>query len=294
MATRGTNATTHTQRRRDVHRRQTWWDVGSQPEASTTSCCFRARAHDRHDDEQEHAARQALQEYANAGGRVFASHWHNYWIERRARRPGRRSPTSSGRRTDPTSPSRRPSTPPSRRAPRWPSGWSTSVDRRRPASSSSMAPSAPSTRSIMPSQRWIYSMIADVDAVLLVQHAGHPDAAACGRVVFSDLHVSAGDGNRRRRQLAAVEAVPDRLRDDGSERAGKGARVHALRPVVVVRGRAPRRAADQIARSGGADACRCDSGRVARSQSLPRAGVMAVPRTGEAGRLPRSRQPERR
>src|SRR5262249_25179758 len=28
------------------------------------------------------AARQALVDFTGMGGRVFASHWHNYWIER--------------------------------------------------------------------------------------------------------------------------------------------------------------------------------------------------------------------
>ena len=79
-------------------------------------------------------------------------------------------------------------------------------------------------------QRWIYSIGRGLGAVLHRQHAGRPPRAEalCGRVVFSDIHVSAPN-----RLQARTVPQPVRAARRGSVAAGAGAGVHALRPVVL-------------------------------------------------------------
>ncbi len=137
-------------------------------------------------------ATMGLQAYANAGGRVFASHWHNYWIEHGAapwpmvaRFNHQGDPQSPFTATIDTT---------------FPKGmamseWLTNV----------MASTTPGQLVIMgakrtvaavnaPTQRWIYS-----DTPASVQYFSFnaptdPAVKQCGKVVFSDLHVSAGSG----------------------------------------------------------------------------------------------------
>ena len=119
------------------------------------------------------------------------------------------------------------------------SGWSnvgalqngTLADRaRRATTPTSGPPTPPRSRGSSPDQN---SRGAGRDAVLLVQHADRrarpsPTACYCGRVVYSDLHVGAASGDDPETAGARPSCADGEL-----SAAGSGARVHAVRPVVV-------------------------------------------------------------
>ena len=134
-------------------------------------------------------ARQALQAYADQGGRVFASHWHNYWIEHG---PDPWPTTATfNHQADPkgaftalvdTS---------------FPKGmamaeWLTNVG----ASTTPgelVIQGAKHTVDAANAQRWIYS--ATPTSVQYFSFETPVDRPTrCGKVVFSDLHVSGGSG----------------------------------------------------------------------------------------------------
>ncbi|HET6280143.1 MAG TPA: carboxypeptidase regulatory-like domain-containing protein [Polyangia bacterium] len=138
-------------------------------------------------------ATAALQSYADVGGRVFASHWHNYWI-RSGPAPlstigmfGGNGNLNMITATIDTS---------------FPKGnaladWLVAVG------ASTMRGQLPivggkrtmQTLNTMVAQRWIY---LDMPETIQYLTANTPVGAAadaqCGRVVFSDLHVSSGLG----------------------------------------------------------------------------------------------------
>ena len=60
---------------------EVWWESGANLAKYDIILHSCEGVSDTSDTNKSTNARQALQGYANAGGRVFASHWHNYWIE---------------------------------------------------------------------------------------------------------------------------------------------------------------------------------------------------------------------
>ncbi len=137
------------------------------------------------------AARQALQAYADAGGRVFASHWHNYWI---AQGPAP-WPTLANfvqNAADPMSPFT------STIDTSFPKGaalseWLVNVGGSPTPGQLIINGAKRTVDSVnMPTQRWIYSMTPMSTQYFSFTTPATPNAAACGKVVFSDLHVSAG------------------------------------------------------------------------------------------------------
>jgi hypothetical protein len=147
-------------------------------------------------------ARQAMQAYADAGGRVFASHWHNVWIQRGpapwpqvATFMG--GPDLSNARTQfvadiETS---------------FPKGmaladWLVAVNASMMRGKLGIYEAQHTVSAVAPmfSTRWIHSMATSPTSVQYFTFntpAGAEAGKECGRVVFTDIHVSSGDQSNR-------------------------------------------------------------------------------------------------
>ncbi|MFL5307511.1 MAG: carboxypeptidase regulatory-like domain-containing protein [Polyangia bacterium] len=142
------------------------------------------------------AARQALQDYADMGGRVFASHWHVYWFEQGT--PAFKSIATFNHRTGlPTTYDATidQTTPETQALSQWMVnvGGSTTpglVTIRQNASSRTVDTVAGGNIS----QGWISAPTLTPPGVLYLSATTPIPGGACGRVVFSDLHVSSGGG----------------------------------------------------------------------------------------------------
>jgi hypothetical protein len=142
------------------------------------------------------AARQALQDFADMGGRVFASHWHVYWFEQGT--PAFKSIATFNHRTglpNPYDAMIAQTTPTTQALAQWMVnvGGSTTpgvVTIRQNASSRTVDTVAGGNVS----QAWINAPTVTPPGVLYLSATTPIPGGACGRVVFSDLHVSAGGG----------------------------------------------------------------------------------------------------
>jgi hypothetical protein len=139
------------------------------------------------------AALQAMQDYANAGGRVFASHWHNYWIEHGpAPWPSVANFHHQPDLADPFTATIDTSFPKGQAL----AEWLVNVGGSSTMGQVTIHAAQHTVDSVNTAQRWIYS-----DTPQSVQYFtfntpfGIPDQMQCGRVVLSDIHVSSGDSS---------------------------------------------------------------------------------------------------
>jgi hypothetical protein len=151
-------------------------------------------------------SRQALQAFADAGGRVFASHWHNYWIEH-GPAPWPALATFNHQR-DPTSP--------------FTATIDTTFDRGAALADWLVNVGGATTLGKLviqgakhtvdtvntPVQRWIYSASPLSTQYFSFTTPATPGAGACGKVVFSDLHVSSGSGGANNDSSAPSKPFP--------------------------------------------------------------------------------------
>ncbi len=148
------------------------------------------------------AALDALYAYTQAGGRVFASHWHRYWLDPQADNNGPMIGTTKftnlGTWNDASFPGSIQATVDTS----FPKGqsmqkWLGNVNALQGASLP-IDGSKKNLESVNKSnaQQWItYDSPAAVEYMSFNVPEGVPDDQKCGRVVYSDLHVSSGVGD---------------------------------------------------------------------------------------------------
>jgi hypothetical protein len=146
-------------------------------------------------------ARMVLQQYADMGGRVFASHWHTYWFEKGT--PDFMSVATflnphGGMLPNPTDTTIDQSFDKGQAL----AQWMLNVMGSTVLGTVPIAQDASNTEVAMAagppiSQRWIYAptqnnVVLFLSATTPIPNATNPMPKACGRAVLSDLHVSAG------------------------------------------------------------------------------------------------------
>ncbi|HEY0707969.1 MAG TPA: carboxypeptidase regulatory-like domain-containing protein [Polyangia bacterium] len=141
-------------------------------------------------------AREALVAYANKGGRVFASHWHNVWLED-GPAPWSEVATFSGRNVslpDPYATNVDTSFPKGAAL----AEWLVNVGASMTSGQLELREAKRTVEAINPmyTRRWIYNasmMPSPVQYFTFNTPAGAEMGKECGRTVFTDIHVSAGD-----------------------------------------------------------------------------------------------------
>jgi hypothetical protein len=137
------------------------------------------------------AAQQAMQTFADAGGRVFASHWHNYWIEF-GPAPWPAAATFN-HQNDPPNPFTATIDQTFGKGMAL-AQWLVNVGGSAAPGGTLQINGAKRTLSGVnaPTQRWIYG--ANPATVQYFSFTTPYGSGSCGKLVFSDLHVTSGAG----------------------------------------------------------------------------------------------------
>jgi hypothetical protein len=139
------------------------------------------------------AALQAMQDYLNTGGRVFASHWHNYWLEKGpAPFPTVATFNHQADLKDPFTADIDTSFPKGQAL----ADWLVNVGGMSPKGKIVIKAAQHTVDAVnsMVGQRWIYgSMPTSVQYLTANTPMNVAEDKQCGRVVLSDIHVSSSD-----------------------------------------------------------------------------------------------------
>jgi hypothetical protein len=139
------------------------------------------------------AALTAMQEYLNTGGRVFASHWHEYWLEKGpAPFPTVATFNHQADLADPFTADIDTSFPKGKAL----ADWLVNVGGMSPNGKIAIKAAQHTVDAVnsMVGQRWIYSTTPmSVQYLTANTPMNVAEDKQCGRVVLSDIHVSSGD-----------------------------------------------------------------------------------------------------